>query len=108
MCLSKAIALGQVPIWVREVLSLGRATALKKGNNGVRPLVCHDPMRRLLTRALVFASREYIQSYLGPCQFAVGIKGGCPAMACCVKKLTYSKQELVFFKLDLVNAYNTV
>ena len=28
-------------------------------------------------------------------------------MACCVKKLAYSKKELVFFKLDLVNAYNT-
>ena len=102
-----AIGIGEVPAWVRDVLSLGRATALKKGDNGVRPLVCHEPVRRLLTRALVFASGESIQSYLGPNQFAVGVQGGCPAMACSVKKLAHRHKDLIFFKLDLVNAYNT-
>ena len=82
--LAVAIGTGEVPAWVREVLSLERATALKKGSDGIRPLVCHEPLRRLLTRALVFAAGENIQSYLGPHQFAVGIQGGCPAMACSV------------------------
>ena len=67
-------------------LSLGRATALKKGDAGVRPLVCHEPMRRLITRALVFESGSDIQQYLGPHQFAVGVAGGCLAMALSVKK----------------------
>ena len=47
------------------------------------------------------------QEYLGPYQFAVGIAGGCPAMALSVKKLAHKHKRLVFFKLDLVNAYNT-
>ena len=52
--LAAAIAVGEgILSWVRVVLSLGRATALKKGDAGVRPLVCHEPLRRLLTRALV-------------------------------------------------------
>ena len=83
--LAVAVAVGEVPLWVRDVLSLGRATALKKGDTGVRPLVCHEPLRRLLTRALVFESGLEVQEYLGPHQFAVGIAGGCPAMALSVK-----------------------
>ena len=84
-------------MWVRDVLSLGRATALKKGDTGVRPLVCHEPLRRLLTRALVFESGLEVQEYLGPHQFAVGIAGGCPAMALSVQKLAHEKKDLVFF-----------
>ena len=56
--LVSSFALGDAPLWVREVLSLGRATALKKKDNGIRPLVCHEPLRRLTTRALVFAARS--------------------------------------------------
>ena len=58
--LAEAIASGEVLLWVREVLSLGRAAALKKGTTGVRPLVCHEPIRRLLTRALICDVREDI------------------------------------------------
>ena len=72
-----SIALGDAPPWVRQVLSLGRATALKKKDNGIRPLVCHEPLRRLITRSLVFAARNDIEEYLGPYQFAVGRAGGC-------------------------------
>ena len=86
---------------------MGRATALKKGATGVRPLVCHEPLRRLLTRALIFDVHEDIQAHVGPNQFAVGISGGCPAMALSVQKLAHEHRNLVFFKLDLVNAYNT-
>ena len=105
--LAAAIAVGDAPLWVRDVLKLGRATALKKGDAGVRPLVCHEPLRRLLTRALVFDSEIEVQEYLGPYQFAVGVAGGCPAMALSVKKLAHRNKSCVFFKLDLVNAYNT-
>ena len=73
------IAIGDAPEWVREILSLGRATALKKKDNGVRPLVCHEPLRRLITRSLVFAASGSIKQHLGPHQFAVGTAGGCPA-----------------------------
>ena len=96
--LAAAIASGDVPLWVREVLSLGRATALKKGATGVRPLVCHEPLRRLLTRALIFDVHEDIQAHVGPNQFAVGISGGCPAMALSVQKLAHKHRNLVFFQ----------
>ena len=101
-----SIAVGDAPLWVREILSLGRATALKKPDNGVRPLVCHEPLRRLITRSLVFAAGDSIQSFLGPHQFAVGTAGGCPALALSVQKLAEKYPSMVFFKLDLENAYN--
>ena len=81
------IALGDASPWVREVLSLGRATALKKKDNGIRPLVCHEPFRRLITRSLIFAARDDIKTYLGPHQFAVGTPGGCAALKVSVQKL---------------------
>ena len=56
---------------------------------------------------LVFDSEIEVQEYLGPYQFAVGVAGGCPAMALSVKKLAHRNKSCVFFKLDLVNAYNT-
>ena len=101
-----AFAIGESPPWVREVLSLGRATALKKTDDGIRPLVCHEPLRRLITRSLVFASGNEIKAHLGPYQFAVGTAGGCPALALSVQKLAEKHTNLVFFKLDLENAYN--
>ena len=38
--LAVAVAVGEVPLWVRDVLSLGRATALKKGSSICLCLVC--------------------------------------------------------------------
>ena len=80
---------------------------LKEGRRRSAPIGLSRPLRRLLTPALVKDSEDAIQEYLGPYQFAVGIAGGCPAMALSVKKLAHQHQRLVFFKLDLVNAYNT-
>ena len=100
------IAVGDAPLWVREILSLGRATALKKKDNGVRPLVCHEPLRRLITRSLIFAASDDIKAFLGPYQFAVGTAGGCHALALSVQKLAEKHNNMVFFKLDLENAYN--
>ena len=85
--LISVIAVGDAPRWVRGILSLGRATALKKKDDGIRPLVCHEPLRRLVTRSLVFASKQDISAYLGPHQFAVGAAGGCAAFARSVLKL---------------------
>ena len=104
--LMSCIAVGDAPLWVREILSLGRATALKKKDNGVRPLVCHEPLRRLITRSLIFAASDDIKAFLGPYQFAVGTAGGCHALALSVQKLAEKHSNMVFFKLDLENAYN--
>ena len=60
--LISVIAVGDAPRWVRGILSLGRATALKKKDDGIRPLVCHEPLRRLVTRSLVFASKQDISA----------------------------------------------
>ena len=90
-----AVAVGEVPLWVRDVLSLGRATALKKGDTGARLLVCHEHLRRLLTRALVFESGLEVQEYLGLHQFVLGIAGGCFAMALSGKKLAHEPKDVV-------------
>ena len=106
--LAARIATGDAPEGVFAVLRQGRATALNKKKAGeVRPLVCHEPLRRLITRALVAESTQDIAGYLGPCQFAVGVPGGCPALAKCVQKVAEEHPEMVFFKLDLANAYNS-
>ena len=102
-----SLASGVAPAWVFDVLATGRATALKKGGNNVRLLVCHDPIRRLLTRALLAAEKEQISQLLGPFQFAVNKPGGCAAMAASARKLAEKYPDLVFFKLDLMNAYNS-
>ena len=99
--LVSAVAVGDVPTWVREVLKLGRATALKKKDNGVRPLVCHEPLRRLITRSLVHAAGKDIKAYLGPYQFAVGTAGGCPALALSVQKLAEKYHNMFFFQVGL-------
>ena len=72
----------------------------------MRPLVCHEPLRRLITRSLVFAASGSIKQHLGPHQFAVGTAGGCLALALSVQKLAEKHPEMVFLKLDLENAYN--
>ena len=69
-------------------------------------MVCHEPLRRLITRSLIFAARNDIQRFLGPHQFAVGTAGGCPALALSIQKLAEKHRHMVFFKLDLENAYN--
>ena len=91
-----SLASGVAPAWVFDVLSTGRAAALKKGGENVRPLVCHDPIRRLLTRTLLAAEKEQISQLLGPLQFAVKKPGGCAAMAASARKLAETP-DLVFF-----------
>ena len=59
----------------------------------MRPLVCHDPIRRLLTRTLLAEDQQSINAHLGPHQFAVGKSGGCAAMAASVLKLSEKYPE---------------
>ena len=104
--LAVAVATGDAPPDIVHALSWGRATALRKDRGGVRPLVCHEPLRRLCARALARAARLPLRNHLGPRQFAVGRSGGAEALGLTVRHLSEQHPHLVWLKLDLANAYN--
>ena len=104
--LAVAVAAGEAPADIAHALSWGRATALRKGRGGVRPLVCHEPLRRLCARTLARAARIPLRNHLGPRQFAVGRSGGAEALGLTVRHLAEKYPTKVWLKLDLANAYN--
>ena len=79
---------------------------LEASPSSLRPIVCGEPLRRLITRTVVLHRTEEISAYLGPTQFAIGNKGGAEGLATAVKHTSQLHPELVWVKLDLENAFN--
>ena len=65
---------GTSPI-LRPFLAGGVSIALKKGENGVRPLCCGDPLRRLVAKCFCLGAKEQITTFFHRKNYGVGCPG---------------------------------
>ena len=62
------MARGEVPDRIEPVLRLGRLTALRKPDGGVRGIVVGDVLRRLVARTIAQQIADQVEAATAPCQ----------------------------------------
>ena len=85
---ASAMAVDDVPEDVLEVIRLGRVTALRKPDGGVREIVVGDILRRLVARTIARQVPKKAEAATAPFQYALSTKAGCECMAHMLHTLT--------------------
>ena len=91
-----------------QALRLGRITALRKKDNGVRGIVAGSVLRRLACKA---AAQQFSDEFLArtaPFQLALQTKAGADALAHVLRFATDTDEEAVVVSLDGVSAFDHV
>ena len=102
-----AMAAGDCPEELTDAWRVGRSFALRKapGSADLRPIVAHEPARRLVARALVAPVAKEATSDLTPLQAGVGLPGGAEAAGLAARQHAERNPGHTVIKLDLRNAY---
>ena len=82
------LASGQVPPVALQTLRLGRMTALRKPDGGVRGIVVSDVFRRLVARTIAKQCAKASEKATAPFQFALKTRAGCECVAHVLQTLT--------------------
>ena len=68
------LARGQAPVAAVEGVSMGRITALKKPDGGIRGIVIGDILRRLVARTMAKQMAARVEAATAICQYALTTK----------------------------------
>ena len=105
------LADGRGPPSLSQWISGAPLTALRKEDNGVRPIAVGETLRRLTSSMLLTRNAELARKLLTPHQVGVATPGGCEAVVHAVRHLTHEHQQdnrIGLLQLDLKNAFNLV
>ena len=99
-----ALLTGNIPSEVLEGLRLGRMTALRKPDGGVRGITVGDIIRRLVARTIAKQIAREAEEATAPHQHALNTKAGCECVAHILQTLTDLDPEATIVSIDAVGA----
>ena len=102
------LATGNVLAPILEGIRLGRMTALKKPDGGVRGIVVGDIVRRLVARTMVKQVSKQVEAATAPFQYALSTKAGCECVAHILQCVTDEDPEATVISIDGVGAYDLI
>ncbi len=105
------LATGKGPEQLAPWIAGAPLTALRKDDNGVRPIAVGETIRRLISSTLLARSTTLVRELLCPLQVGVATSGGCEAVVHAVREIAHrhgSDSRLGLLQLDLRNAFNCV
>ena len=102
------LATGNVPAPILEGIRLGRMTALKKPDGGVRGIVVGDIVRRLVARTMAKQVSKQVEAATAPFQYALSTKAGCECVAHILQCVTDEDPEATVISIDGVGAYDLI
>ena len=105
---SNLLARGHVPPTVLQVLRLGRVTALKKADGGVRGIVVSDVLRRLVARTIAKQCASSAEKATAPFQYALRTRAGCECVSHVFQTLTDLDPSATILSVDGVGAFDLV
>ena len=102
------LATGNVPTEVLEGFKLGRLTALRKPDGGVRGIVVGDIVRRLVARSMAKQIAKKVEQATSPFQYARSAKARSECVAHVVQTLTDVDPNATVVSIDGVGAYDLI
>ena len=91
-----------------QTMRLGRLTALKKPDGGVRGIVVSDVLRRLVARTIAKQCAEAAEKATAPFQYALRTRAGCECVAHVLQTLTDLDPNATILPIDGVGAFDLV
>ena len=102
------LARAEVPAEIVDLIRLGRITALRKKDGGVRGITVRDVLRRLIARTIAKQVSSAVESATSPFQFALSTKAGCECVAHIIQSLTDTDAETTVVSVDGVGAFDLI
>ena len=87
---------------------MGRMTALRKSDGGVRGIVVGDLFRRLVSRTLAKQFAQQVEDATAPFQYALKTRAGCECVAHIFHSLTEVDPSTTVISVDGVGAFDSV
>ena len=106
--LASSLAKGDVPVEVVSWVRMGRITALRKEDGGVRGITVGDILRRLVARTIAQQISKVVEESTAPYQYALSTKVGCECVAHIVQTLTDSDESATVVSVDGIGAFDLI
>ena len=105
---AELLARAQVPPSIKEAIRLGRLTALRKLDGGVRGIVAGDIVRRLVARTISQQLSERVQVATAPFQYALSTRAGCECVAHALQGITEMSATATITSVDGISAFDLI
>ena len=99
---------GGVPGEIRPIFLGASLCALRKKDDGVRPIAIGNTLRRLVSKVAVSACRDRCSNLLQPNQLGFGVKRGAEAAIHAARSFINGHDDMVLLKIDFANAFNSI
>ena len=103
---ASALARGEIPEEILSGFRLGRLTALRKPDGGVRGIVVGEILRRLIARSIAKQMPKSVEAATAPFQYALSTKAGCECVAHILQTLTDQDGQATVLSIDGIGAYD--
>ncbi len=102
------LAQADVPPEIAQAIRLGRMTALRKRDGGVRGIVVGDMLRRLVARTFAQESAGDFEAACAPYQYALSTRAGTECIAHIFQAVTEASPSTTILSIDGIGAYDLI
>ena len=106
--LAEQVAQGRITTTVIEAIRMGRMTALRKANGGVRGIVVGDVVRRLVARTVAQQLAPQVESATAPFQYALSTRAGSECVAHVIQGLSELNPDSTVMSIDGISACDQI
>ena len=106
--LGERFARAEVPQPIVDAVRMGRITALRKHDGGVRGIVAGDLFRRLVSRTIAKQLAKEVEAATAPFQYALSTRAGCECVAHMIQGLCEMNPSATITSIDGISAYDSI
>ena len=92
----------------RKQCALGRLTALRKPDGGIRGIVASDVVRRLVSRTITQQLSDAALAATSPFQYALSTRAGCECISHALQSLSELDPNATIMSIDGIGAFDLV
>ena len=106
--IAEEFARGQIPPNIVQLMKLGRMTALRKKDGGVRGIVAGEVIRRLISRTIAQKLSPAVATATAPFQYALTTRAGCECVSHALQAICDLDEDATVTSIDGISAYDTI
>ena len=99
---------GQIPPSIVQLMKLGRMTALRKKDGGVRGVVAGEVIRRLVSRTIAQQLSPAVATATAPFQYALTTRTGCECVSHTLQAICDLDEDANVTSVDGISACDTI
>ena len=105
---AEKVSQGEIPRTVIHIVKLGRMTALRKKDGGVRGIVVGEVIRRATARTVAQQLGPVVEVATVPFQYALSTRAGCECESHVLQAICELDEDATVTSIDGISAYDTI